>query len=351
MRVLVTGNLGYIGAVLTPMLASAGYEVWGLDTGFYQECTFGTMQESYHGVHKQIHKDVRDVKEDDLVDIEAVIHLAALSNDPTGELNPELTEEINYRASVRLAKFARTVGVSRFLFASSCSIYGHGEGKALTEEAPFHPLTAYARSKVKAESDIAALADDDFSPVFLRNATAYGLSPRLRFDLVVNNLTGWAYTTGAVKLLSDGRAWRPIVHVEDIARAFLAVLAAPREAIHNQAFNVGQDVENYQIRDIAEMVAQVVPSSRVTYAEGASADSRTYNVSFAKIWEVLPGFRPVWNLERGTRQLYEGFKAFRLSFEDFQGRKYTRIKQLRHLLNVRWLDLELRWNSVMEMEQ
>jgi len=344
-RVLVTGNLGYIGAVLTPMLARAGYDVWGLDTGYYEDCSFDARKDSYHDVQKQIHKDIRDVTEDDLVGIHTIIHLAALSNDPTGELDPEVTEDINYRASVRLARMARTVGVKRFLFASSCSIYGQGKGERLTEQTPFHPVTAYARSKVKAEADISALADDRFSPVFMRNATAYGLSPRLRLDLVVNNLTGWAYSTNEVKLLSDGTAWRPIVHVEDISRAFIAALAGPRDVVHNHAFNVGQDVENYRIRDIAEVVARVVPGSTVTRCEGASADSRTYNVSFEKIRETLPGFRPLWNLERGIRQLCEGFKACGLAVGDLNGSRYIRIKQLQALLKERRVDAGLRWNG------
>ncbi len=349
MRILITGNLGYIGTILTPRLASEGYEVWGLDTAYYQECLFDSQSDSCEVLHKQIFKDIRDIKEEDLLDVDAIIHLAALSNDPTGEIDPKLTEEINYRASVCLAKSARNAGVSRFLFASSCSIYGQGGGKALTERAPFHPLTAYAHSKAKAEYDIAALACDSFSPVFLRCGTAYGFSPRLRFDIVVNNLTGWAFTTGQVKLMSDGRAWRPIVHIEDIASAFHAALAAPAEAIHNQALNVGQEEQNYQIRDIADLVAQIVPNCEVTYNEGASADSRTYHVSFEKIREVLPDFKPVWGLKRGIRQLYEAFKNNGLTLEEFQGRKYTRIKQLQYLLNSNILNSEFRWRRSNEV--
>jgi nucleoside-diphosphate-sugar epimerase len=343
MCVLVTGNLGYIGVVLTPKLVSAGYDVLGLDTDYYQECTFGVTP---NGDHRQLYKDVRDIEPDDLQGIDAIVHLAALSNDPTGELNPELTEEINYRASVHLARLARDAGVRRFIFSSSCSIYGQGESKTLTEEAPFHPVTAYARSKVKAEADIAALADDNFSPVFMRNATAYGLSPRLRFDLVVNNLTGWAYTIRQVRLMSNGEAWRPLVHVNDIVSAFLAALAAPRQVIHNQAFNVGKDEDNYQIREVAEAVARIVPDCQVTYAAGASPDSRTYHVCFAKIRERLPEFKPAWNLEQGIRQLYDAFASWGLPFEDFDGRKYTRLKQLHYLLDANCLDSELRWNKV-----
>lgn len=345
MRVLVTGNQGYIGVVLTPILAAAGHEVFGLDTGYYCECNFGEIPDPAFGVVRQISKDVREVGEEDLRGMEAVVHLAALSNDPTGELAPELTAEINHRASVRLARIARQCGVSRFLFASSCSIYGQGDGRSLTEEAPFHPLTAYARSKVDTERDLATLADERFSPVFLRNATAYGFSPRLRFDLAVNNLAGWAYTTGLVKLLSDGQAWRPFVHVEDIACACAAALAAPREAVHNQAFNVGQDEDNHRIRDVAEKVTQVLPDSRVSFADGVSADSRTYHVSFAKIRRCLPEFRPAWTLERGIRQLRDAFAAAGLTAEGFHGRSYTRLKQLQHLLRTGRLDSQLRWTA------
>lgn len=343
MRVLVTGNLGYIGSVLTPLLNSSGYEVWGLDTGYYQECTFSATNGSYDTVHKQIYKDIRDTSADDLEGVDAVIHLAALSNDPIGELNPILTEDINYRASVRLAQLSRTAHVSRFLFSSSCSMYGASGDNAVTEEAPLRPLTTYARSKAQTESGVAALANKNFSPVFLRNSTAYGISPRLRCDLVVNNLLGNAFTTNEVKLMSDGTAWRPIVHVEDIACAFLATLASPREVIHNQAFNVGQDTENYQVRVIAEMVAKAVPDSKITYAEGASPDNRSYHVSFAKIRMFLPKFQPRWTLQKGIKQLYESLISYGLTSEDFQGRRYTRIKQLQYLLSERRLDPALRW--------
>ncbi|HLF26893.1 MAG TPA: SDR family oxidoreductase [Anaerolineae bacterium] len=346
MRVLVTGNLGYIGTVLTPALVSAGYEVVGLDSGYYADCVLGELPNDYPGRFKQIYADVRDLEPDQLAGVEAIVHLAALSNDPTGELNPDLTAEINHRASVRLAQSARAAGVRRFIFSSSCSIYGQGESKTLTEAASFNPLTAYARSKVKAEAEIATLASDDFSPVFLRNATAYGLSPRLRFDLVVNNLTGWAYTTGHVRLMSNGESWRPLVHVNDIVNAFLATLTAPRGAIHNQAFNVGRDEDNYQIRYIADAVARVAPNCQVTFAEGASADSRTYHVGFAKIRERLPEFKLAWGVEQGIQQLYQAFEQVQLPYEDFEGRKYTRLKQLRYLLDTHQVDPNLRWNKV-----
>lgn len=341
MRILVTGNLGYVGTVMTPLLASQGHEVWGLDTGYYANCVMGEMGPT--GVVRQITKDVRQVEPADLAGVEAIAHLAALSNDPTGELNPGLTHDINFFGSMRLAEAAKRAGVERFLFASSCSIYGQGAGGALTERDSFNPLTAYARSKVETEAALAKLADDRFSPVFLRNATAYGFSPRLRFDIVVNNLTGWAMTTGQVKLMSDGRAWRPLVHVEDMSRAFAAAAIAPRERIHNQAFNVGREEDNFQIRTLAESVARVVPDCEVTFAEGASSDTRNYNVSFAKARESLPEFQPQWNVERGIHQLHDTFGRVGLTYDQFDGRDFTRLKQLKWLLESQRLDDHLNW--------
>jgi nucleoside-diphosphate-sugar epimerase len=346
MRVLVTGNLGYLGMVVTTALLEAGHEIVGFDTDYYRDGYFGERAQLTAGRFSQICKDVREVEAADLAGVEAVVHLAALSNDPTGELDPVLTAAINHRATVRLAQLARSSGVSRFLFSSSCSIYGQGTGTALTEEAGFNPQTAYARSKVAAEADVAALATGGFSPVFLRNGTAYGLSRKLRLDLVVNNLTAWAFTTGLVKLLSDGRAWRPIVHVEDIAQAFRVALEAPREAIHNQAFNVGSNEQNFQVRAIADHVAAIVPGCQVVFGEGASADSRTYHVSFAKIRRKLSDFRPVWTLESGIQQLYEAFRSARLSSDEFQGRNYMRLKQLQHLLQTQQVDAALRWRDM-----
>jgi nucleoside-diphosphate-sugar epimerase len=294
MRVLVTGHLGYIGTVLTPFLADLGYDVWGYDTGYYAECLLGDIVDSK--ISFRIDKDIRKVEISDVRGVDAVVHLAALSNDPTGEINPKLTHEINTGGALRLAEIARDAGVERYIFSSSCSIYGQSTEKALTEDSSFSPQTAYARSKVDAEAGIRKLETISFSPVFLRNATAYGFSSRLRFDLAVNNLTGWGYTTGQVKLLSDGRAWRPMVHVEDICEAIAETLKAPRDFVHNQAFNVGSSEENYQIRDIAHMVAQIVPNCEVTFAEGAVADNRTYNVSFEKIRRVFPNFTLRWSV-------------------------------------------------------
>jgi nucleoside-diphosphate-sugar epimerase len=337
----VTGNLGYVGTVMTPLLDAAGYEVWGYDAGYFEDCVLGELGTT--GVHRQIAKDIRHVEAEDLAGIAAVIHLAALSNDPTGELNPGLTEAINFEGSMRLARAAKQAGAERFLFASSCSIYGQSAGTALTEEAAFQPLTAYAISKVRTEAGLKALADDRFSPVYLRNATAYGFSPRLRIDVVVNNLTGWAVTTGKVRLLSDGRAWRPLVHVEDMCRAFLAALVAPRERIHDAAFNVGREEDNRRIRDLAASVAEVVPGCEVTIAEGASTDARDYNVSFAKIRERLPEFQPRWNVERGIGELYEAYARTGLDFDRFDGREFTRLKQLQHLMASHSVGADLLW--------
>jgi nucleoside-diphosphate-sugar epimerase len=339
MQVLVTGNLGYIGSVLTPLLAADGREVVGLDVGYFRDCFLGDKPA---GCSRQKTLDVREVQAKDLAGVDAIIHLAALSNDPMGELDPDLTLEINYRASVRLAKLARDAGVGRFVFASSCSVYGQNDDAALTEESTFNPQTAYAKSKVFAEAEIRELACESFSPIFMRNATAYGYSPRLRFDLAVNNLAGWGFTTRQVKLLSDGMAWRPFVHVEDIARTAAALLDSPTSIIHNQAFNVGSDNQNYRIRDVANCVAKTMPGCVVTFGEGASADNRTYNVSFDKIGRSLPWLKPRWNVESAVRDLLSAFEAVELDFETFEGRRFTRLKQLQHLIATGAIDSKLR---------
>jgi len=346
MRVVVTGNLGYVGTVMTPLLSEQEFEVWGIDTGYYRDCLLGPVERT--GVARQLHKDLRDVTVDDLHGADAIVHLGALSNDPTGELNPKLTEEINLGASVRLAELAKRAGVQRFLFASSCSIYGSSGGGQLDETSPMNPLTAYARSKVETERALSRLADDDFSPTFLRNGTAYGYSPRLRVDLVVNNLVAWAVTTGKVTLLSDGRAWRPLVHIQDMSRSVLAALSVSRERVHDQAFNIGREQDNWQIRDIAEAVARVVTGSTVTFAEGVSADARNYNVSFAKVRASLPEFQPRWSVEQGILELYEAFRRFELDYARFDGREFTRLKQLLYLIRERRLDGELMWVEVTE---
>lgn len=339
MRVLVTGHKGYIGAVLVPMLNDEGFETVGLDSDLYAECTFGDSLVEI----EQITKDIRDVESGDLRGFDAIVHLAALSNDPLGDLNPELTYEINHRASVRLAKLAKEQGVARFVFSSSCSTYGASGDDYITETAEFNPVTPYGESKVLVERDLAKLADDSFCPVYLRNATAYGVSPRLRFDLVLNNLVAWAYATGKIYLKSDGSPWRPIVHIEDISRAIVASLKSPVEAVHNEAFNVGLTEENYRIRDLAEIVGETVPNCKVAFADNAGPDKRNYRVDCGKAAAKLPGFRPQWNARRGAQQLYDAYKKYDLKLEDFEGERFKRIDHIRKLIKTQILSPELRF--------
>jgi nucleoside-diphosphate-sugar epimerase len=341
-RVLVTGHHGYIGCVLVPLLQSAGHEVIGLDNFLFEGCDLG--DDPLAGV-PALRKDVRDVDTADLEGFDAVMHLAALSNDPMGDLNPGCTYEINHQASVRLASLAKQAGVPRFLFSSSCSLYGAAERDWLDESADFNPVTPYGESKVLSEREIAPLADDAFSPTFLRNATAFGLSPRHRADLVVNNLTAFAFATGEVLMKSDGTPWRPLVHIEDISRAFLAMLEAPREKVHNEAFNVGADSENYQIRDIAQIVEEVVPDCRIAFAEGAGPDKRSYRVSFQKIREVLPDFEARWDVRRGVEEMYRAYRDAQLTLEDFSGSRFVRIARIKELMAERRLDDALRWRG------
>jgi len=327
---------------MAPFLADAGHEVTGLDSDLFEQCTFGEEPRKF----PSIRKDLRDVEATDLKGFEAVIHLAGLSNDPLGNLNPNLTYDINHHASVRLAKLAKEVGVKRYLFSSSCSTYGAAGDKILDETADFNPVTPYGRSKVLVEQEVSQLATAEFSPMFLRNATAYGVSPRLRFDLVLNNLTAWALTTGRVFIKSDGTPWRPIVHIEDISRAFLAALEAPRELIHNQAFNVGRSEENYQIRDLAEIVKETVPGCTIEFAADAGPDKRCYRADFSRIAKTLPAFRPKWDARRGARELYETYKKVDLRVEDFEGPRYKRIDHIQGLLASGRLKSDLRWQTV-----
>ena len=326
---------------MVPMLLDKGYDVVGLDTDLYARSTFGK------GIVEipELKKDIRDVELKDLEGFDAVVHLAGLSNDPLGNLNPKLTEEINYLASVKIAKLAKEAGVKRFIFSSSCSNYGAGGEDWLDEKSNFNPVTPYGVSKVKVEQEVSQLADDNFSPTFLRNATAYGVSPRLRFDLVLNNLVAWAFTKGLVYIKSDGTPWRPIVHIEDISRAFIAVLEAPIELIHNEAFNVGRNEDNYQIRDLAQIVKETVPNCRVEYAPDAGPDKRCYRVDCSKIAKVLPNFQPQWNARKGAEELYKVYQEVGLTLEEFEGTKYQRIAHIKYLINGELLDGDLRWQK------
>ena len=342
MRILLTGHNGYLGSVMAPLLRAAGHDVVGLDTYYFEDCTFGDPTSD--GPARR--RDIRDVVAGDLRGFDAVVHLAALSNDPLGNLHAASTYAINHQASVRLAELARTAGVARFVFASSCSLYGFAGGDvALTEAAPFNPITPYAESKVLVERDVASLADARFSPTFLRNATAYGVSPRLRGDVVVNNLVGLALTTGEVRLQSDGTPWRPLVHVEDIGRACLAVLAAPRDVVHNQAFNVGSTEENYRVREIADLVRDAVPDCRITFGEGAGPDPRSYRVDCAKLTRVLPDAAPRWTVPQGITQLLVAFRRHGLTRAEFAGSRYFRIKHIQDLQRADRLDGDLRWRT------
>ena len=344
MKIFVTGTDGYIGALLGPRLAQAGHDVTGLDTGYYREGWLYTDCENQSRIPMTLVKDLRHIEAHDLAGCEAVVHMAELSNDPLGENNPQVTHAINHVGSIRLAELARDAGIERFVYTSSCSVYGAGEG-TLDETSPTQPQTAYAECKLLVERDIAKLATENFTPVFLRNATAYGASPRMRFDIVLNNLAGVAWTTNEIKVTSDGTPWRPLVHVIDICKAIQCCIDAPKQTVHNQIFNVGHDADNYQIREVAEIVGEEFPNCTVSIGSSAG-DNRSYRVDFSKITNELPGFKCEWTARRGAKQLRQLFKRIDLDRTTFEGRGHTRLKMLQHLIVTRQIDDEFFWRSL-----
>jgi nucleoside-diphosphate-sugar epimerase len=342
MKILVTGHRGYIGTVLVPLLLESGHTVTGIDSCLFDDCVFGENGPTV----PTLRMDIRDITTDDVRGHDAVMHLAAISNDPLGDLNPECTYDINYRGAAHVARVAKEAGITRFLQSSSCSLYGaHGDA-LLDEQADFNPVTPYGHSKVLAEKEIAAMADDDFSPTFLRNATAYGVSPRLRGDLVVNNLAGYAHATGEVLMKSDGTPWRPLVHIEDISRAFLAIAEAPREQVHNESFNVGRTTENYQVKDVARIVEEVVPGSSVRLADHAGPDLRNYRVSCAKLEKAFPDLQATWTVRTGVEELYDAYRRFGLTADELSGSRLQRIRHISDLLDAGRLRPDLRWREI-----
>ncbi|MGI8510479.1 MAG: NAD-dependent epimerase/dehydratase family protein [Gemmatimonadaceae bacterium] len=339
MKVLVTGTEGYLGSLLAPLLMQRGHDVTGLDTGYYKE---GWLYNGTRLTPRTLNKDLRDVTADDLAGVEAVVHMAELSNDPAGQLAPHITHEINHKGSVRLAELAKAAGASRFVYTSSCSVYGVATSDYVNEESPVNPQTAYAVCKTLVERDVAPLADDSFSPTFLRNATAFGASPRMRFDLVLNNLSGLAWTTEEIAMTSDGTPWRPIVHALDIGKAIACTLEAPRDVVHNQIFNVGDTQNNYRVREIAEVVAGAFPSCRLSFGQ-SGADNRSYRVAFDKIHKALPEFSCEWDATRGAQQLRDLFERIDMTGDVFNARPFTRLKELEYLLRTGQIDPNFYW--------
>ena len=339
MKVLVTGTEGYLGSLLPPLLMEKGHEVLGVDTGYYK---VGWLYNGTTVTAKTLNKDIRHITTEDLAGVDAIVHMAELSNDPTGQLSPTITYDINHKGSVRLANIAKAAGIRRFVYMSSCSVYGVATEGDVTESSPVNPQTAYAECKTFVERDLQLMADDNFSPTFMRNATAFGASPRMRFDIVLNNLSGLAWTTKEIKMISDGTPWRPLVHALDICKAIYCALEAPRDIIHNQIFNVGDTANNYRVKEVAEIIAKTFTGCQLTFGENGS-DNRSYRVDFEKINKNLPGFKCDWNAERGAEQLFNLFQQIDLTSEDFLSRGFTRLKQLEYLIRTQQIDRDFFW--------
>ena len=341
MKILVTGTEGYLGSLLPPLLIERGHEVIGVDTGFYK---VGWLYNGTEVTAKTLNKDIRNITAEDLQGVEAIVHMAELSNDPTGQLSPTITYDINHKGSVRLAKLAKEAGVRRFVYMSSCSVYGVATEGDVTEESSVNPQTAYAECKTLVERDVTPLADDDFSPTFMRNATAFGASPRMRFDIVLNNLAGLAWTTKEIKMISDGTPWRPLVHGLDICKAIVCAVEAPRDIVHNQIFNVGDTTNNYRVKEIAEIIADIFTGCKLSFGD-SGADNRSYRVSFEKINTILPGFKCDWNAQRGAQQLFDLFSQIDMTEETFLSRGFTRLKQLEYLIRTQQIDQDFFWTK------